>query len=127
MSLVNKMRKDVNERHNNAHGLMQQAVALNGIIQSPEYLNCTTINHTYVDQLANAILNDFNNASLNLSNLDQRLNMFNNKQLTMMDQAGLINLDQEYIMWCDSFSGLITPAIANLVAYIQQFVGVTNV
>lgn len=128
MSLVNKTRRDANARHLQAHNLMQQAVMLNNILQSPEYMNCITIDKPYVNSIASNILNDFNLSMTNLQELDRQLNHFNAKQLVSFDHASLLNLDQQYVAWCENFSQIITPSICTLVEYIQSHFGVvTNV
>lgn len=128
MSLVNKTRRDTNARHLQAHNLMQQAVMLNNILQSPEYMNCITIDKPYVNSIASNILNDFNLSMTNLQELDRQLNHFNAKQLVSFDHASLLNLDQQYVAWCENFSQIITPSICTLVEYIQSHFGVvTNV
>ena len=128
MSLVNKTRRDANARHLQAHNLMQQAVMLNNILQSPEYMNCITIDKPYVNSIASNILNDFNLSMTNLQELDKQLNHFNAKQLVSFDHASLLNLDQQYVAWCENFSQIITPSICTLVEYIQSHFGVvTNV
>lgn len=128
MSLVNKTRRDANARHLQAHNLMQQAVMLNNILQSPEYMNCITIDKPYVNSIASNILNDFNLSITNLQELDRQLNHFNAKQLVSFDHASLLNLDQQYVAWCENFSQIITPSICTLVEYIQSHFGVvTNV
>ena len=124
MSLVNKTRRDVNARHQHAHALMQQSVALNDILQSPDYLNCLTINKAYVNNIAQNIIKDFNVAVANLQNMDARLNAFNSRQPTLMDHAPLLSLDQEYIAWSENYTNIITPSICQLVEYIQSHFGV---
>ncbi len=124
MSLVNKTRRDANSRCQQAHGLMQQAVSLNTIIQSPEYLNCLTIDKNYVNTIAKNIGTDFNVALASLNSLDAQLSVYNNKQLTQFDHANLLSLDQQYVAWCENFSQNITPSICTLVEYIQSHFGV---
>lgn len=124
MSIVNKTRRDVNSRHTQAHNLMQQSVALNAILQSPEYMNCLTIDKAYVNSIAANIINDFNVAVANLTTYDASLNVFNSRQLSLVDHVPLLNLDQLYIAWCDHFTNIITPAICTLVDYIQSHFGV---
>lgn len=124
MSLVNKTRRDVNARHLQSHNLMQQAVALNTILQSPDYLNCVTIDKVYVNSIASNILKDFNLAIANLQQLDEQLKYFNARQLVSFDHASLLNLDQQYVGWCENFSQIITPSICTLVEYIQSHFGV---
>ncbi len=123
MSLVNKTRRDANSRHQQAHSLMQQAVSLNSILQSPEYLNCLTLDKNYVNTIAQNILKDFNVAVANLKQLDATLGAYNQKQLFAYDHADLLNLDQQYVAWCENFSQIITPAICTLVEYIQSHFG----
>lgn len=124
MSVVNKTRKDVNNRHVQAHQLMQQAVALSTIIQSPEYINCTTIDRAYINKIVQNINIDFNNAVATLQQLDARLNQYNLRQLTNNDHMPLIGLDQEYVSWCDNYSQIVTPVIMSVVEYIQSHFGV---
>ena len=124
MSVVNKTRRDVNAHHQQAHAMMQQPIALNAILQSPEYMNCLTINKAYVNNIADNILKDFNAAVANLATYDAMLNAFNSRQLSLVDHVPLLNLDQSYIAWCDNFSQIITPAICQLVDYIQSHFGV---
>lgn len=124
MSIVNRTRKDVNDRHHSAHHLMQQAVTLNTIIQSPEYINCHTIDKAYVNSIAKNIVNDFQAAVANLNLLDAQLNQYNTRQLNQFDHTGLLGLDQQYIAWGDHFSQNITPSICALVEYIQSHFGV---
>lgn len=124
MSLVNKTRRDVNQRYQQAHSLMQQAVSLNTIIQSPQYLNCLTIDKNYVNSIAQNILKDFRGATEKLQMLDNELSAYNTRQLTQFDHVALLTLDQEYIAWCENFTQLITPSICTLVEYIQSHFGV---
>ena len=124
MSVVNKTRKDVNNRHVQAHYLMQQAVALSTIIQSPEYINCTTIDRAYINKIVQNINIDFNNAVATLKQLDARLNQYNSRQLSNNDHMPLIGLDQEYVAWCDNYSQIVTPVIMSVVEYIQSHFGV---
>lgn len=126
MSLVNKTRRDVNQRYQSAHGLMQQAVTLNTILQSPEYLNCLTIDRNYVNSIAKNITTDFTTAVNNLKSLDETLAVYNSRQLSQHDHIHLLNLDQQYVAWCENFTQVITPSICTLVEYIQSHFGVVK-
>lgn len=126
MSIVNKLRKDVNGRYTAAHGLMQQSFAFTNIVTSHEYLNSTTIDKNYVNTIINNINIDFKNAVTALEDLDARLSYYNTKQLNTADHGPLLLLDQEYVIWCDNFMQNISPAFINLVQYISQFIGVEH-
>lgn len=126
MSLVNRTRKEANDHRNQAHVLMQQVVNLSTILQSPEYINCTTIDRNHINGMASNLGKDFNQFTAELNNLDQQLGNFNSRQLSPMDHSDLLSLDQQYIIWCERYSQMITPAVCALVEYIQSHFGVVN-